>query len=242
MTKFISFVGTSQKDVVLSASRNVTDAVGYLESATVTVWADDFSAQSLTIQNTHGVGIQALALASLGQRSQYKNCNILGWQDTLYIDGLHYFTNTRIEGHVDFIYGPGTAVLDTCEVFNRAKGHLTAAKTPQAEPYGLVFLKCTLTADSSVPKNSTDLGRTWGPYAAVTFVDCNEGAHITSVGWNNMGHPEYQPTVRLHEYQDTGPGFNPNGRVMWSSQLSSSQAASYTIANILKGWKPSFQA
>ena len=44
--------------------------------------------------------------------------------------------------------------------------------------------------------------------------------------------------ARFHEYQSTGSGANASSRS--SYQLTASQAASYTVANIFPGWTPSY--
>jgi pectinesterase len=44
--------------------------------------------------------------------------------------------------------------------------------------------------------------------------------------------------ARFHEYQSTGAGANASGRS--SYQLTASQAASDTLANIFGGWTPSY--
>ncbi|MBK6948218.1 MAG: hypothetical protein IPH16_09300 [Haliscomenobacter sp.] len=51
-------------------------------SATLTVIADDFRAENLTIQNTAGPVGQALALTLRGDRAIFRNCNFSSYQDT----------------------------------------------------------------------------------------------------------------------------------------------------------------
>jgi pectinesterase len=67
------------------------------------------------------------------------------------------------------------------------------------------------------------------------------GDHISPGGWNNWGNKSNEKTARYSEYQSTGPGAAPDKRVPWSHQLSDTDAAKYTIANILAGadnWDP----
>jgi pectinesterase len=220
------------------------------------VAAADFCAENLTIQNTSGDHGQALALRVDADRAVFKHCRMLGWQDTLLVNnGRQYFTNCYIEGRVDFIYGSGTAVFDHCEIHSKNGGHITAASTPQNQPYGFVFLNCKLTGDSTPwvnPTNATattsstkkalaDLGRPWRPYGSVSYVNCWLGDHIKSDGWNNWGKTSNEQTARYAEYGSTGPGANPSARVKWAHALSEAEAGALTAENILRGtdgWKP----
>jgi pectinesterase len=179
---------------------------------------------------------------------------MLGWQDTLRTDnGRNYFTNCYIEGRVDFIYGSATAVFDHCEIRSKNGGHVTAANTPQNQPYGLVFLNCKLTGDpkpwvgtDGVPANAStapmaDLGRPWRPYASVTYLNCEMGAHIKPAGWDNWRNADNEKTARYAEYKSTGPGANPEARFKWTKQLTDDEAKAYTVGNILggaDGWEP----
>ena len=220
----------------------------------VVIAGDDFSAERITFQNTSGDHGQALALRVDGDRAIFKDCRILGWQDTLMINhGRDYFTNCYVAGRVDFIYGSATAVFDRCEIHSRNGGHITAASTPRDNLFGFVFINCKLTGDpqpwvssqgipattNSLPK--ADLGRPWRPYASVTYLNCEMGDHIKPEGWNNWRNPDNEKTARYAEYHSTGPGANPDARVKWSRQLTGSEAASCTVETILRGadgWNP----
>ena len=68
--------------------------------------------ENITIENSFGVGSQAVALLAQGQRLQFRNCRLLGNQDTLYThSGTQYYRNCYIQGTVDFIFGGDTAGL-----------------------------------------------------------------------------------------------------------------------------------
>jgi pectinesterase len=59
------------------------------------------------------------------------------------------------------------------------------------------------------------------------------GSHIKVEGWHNWNKPEAEKTAFYAEFENTGKGFNPDGRVGWSHQLKKSEAKKYTIENIL---------
>jgi pectinesterase len=220
------------------------------------ILGDDFKADKLTFENASGDHGQALALRLDGDRAVVTNCRMLGWQDTLRPEkGRHYFKDCYIEGRVDFIYGGGTAVFDQCEIKSKNGGYITAASTPQEQPYGFVFFNCKLTSDPApwVDPNGkitekpskksplTYLGRPWRPYASVIFLNCRMGDHIRPEGWDNWGNAANEETARYAEANSTGPGADHRGRVKWSQQLDKAAASKITIDAVLSGedrWKP----
>ena len=223
----------------------------------VVILGDDFHAERIMFENSSGDHGQALALRIDGDRAVLVGCRMLGWQDTLMVNkGRQYFRDCNIEGRVDFIYGDGTAVFDRCEVRSKNGGYVTAASTPQDQPFGFVFLHCRLTGDPTSWSNpypgpdspsgraaspKAALGRPWRPYASVTFLDCEMGDHIKPEGWDNWGNPENEKTARYAEFNSTGPGAHRGRRVAWSRQLSAEEARRITIDTVLAGsdgWKP----
>lgn len=255
--RHIHLVGEDPNTTFISYHLNVYETLKdrrleRYEGTTLIALGDDFRAENLTFENTSGDHGQAMALRIDGDRAVVRNCRLLGWQDTLLINsGRHYFVDCYIEGRVDFIYGSATAVFENCEIRSKAGGHVTAASTPQEQPYGYVFLRCHLTGDDEPwdpyappPKKPplATLGRPWRPYAAVAYIECEMGDHIAPAGWNNWGRPDNEKTARYAEYKSTGPGANPDARVPWSKQLTDAEAAAYTLKNILGGtdaWNPS---
>jgi pectinesterase len=255
----VTFAGDDAEKVILTYALNIHEPQPAGVSPKyagigVVILGDDFHAENITFQNTSGDHGQALALRADGDRAVFNHCRLLGWQDTLRVDdGRDYFTNCYIAGRVDFIYGSGTAVFDHCEIHSRNGGHVTAANTPQDQPYGFVFLDCRLTGDSQpwinpggVPVNPSahplaDLGRPWRPYARVAYIRCWMGDHIKPEGWNNWGKVSNEKTARYSEYESAGPGANPTMRVKWAHQLTAEEASAYTVAHILHGddgWDP----
>lgn len=226
--------------------------VGTGGSCSVKIEAPDFVAENITFENTAGDRGQAIALSALGDRQIYRNCRMLGWQDTLYANGgRQYYDRCYIEGRVDFIFGSATAVFDHCRLHSKNGGHVTAASTPRDQPWGYVFLDCQLTGDTvpwkdpatpASPLPSADLGRPWRPYASVTFVRCEIGGHIKPAGWDDWRNPDNEKTARYAEYKCAGPGSDRSQRVPWSRELSDDEAGKLTAANVLGGgdhWNPS---
>lgn len=212
------------------------------EIPTVAVWANDFRAENMTFQTSAGTIAQALAMYVNGDRAVFEDVSFLGWQDTLRTEGYNkrsYFKDCYIEGHVDYIYGSGTAVFEDCTIFSKAGGYITAASTSSASDFGFVFINCELTGVAD--KGSVYLGRPWKYYAAVAFINTKMDDIIKPEGWHNWGEPGKESTARYLEFNSTGDGAAPDKRMSWSKQLSEEEAAKYTAVNVLAGkdgWNP----
>ena len=223
-------------------------------NAGTVILADDFSAENVTFENTSGDHGQALALRVDGDRAVFTHCRLLGWQDTLLLSqGRQYFAGCHIEGRVDFIYGAATAVFERCEIHTKNGGHITAASTPREHAFGFVFLNCKLTGDpgpwrdangqvaDAKPNPMANLGRPWRPFASVTWLNCEMGAHIRPAGWDNWRNSDNEKTARFAEFNSTGPGANPAQRAPWSRQLGKDEAGEITVEAVLAGsdrWNP----
>jgi pectinesterase len=246
---FVTFCGETGKEAstILTYSDGASTlksdgtAIGTSGSASITIKTNDISAENITIENSFGVGSQAVALLAQGQRLQFRNVRFIGHQDTLYThSGTQYYRNCYIQGTVDFIFGAATAVFDNNTIHSVGGGTaLTAPSTEQTVPYGLVFLGGKVTAASSVAKASVALGRNWRPYGAAAYIRTELGQHISAVGWVKMSENTLD-TARFSEYLTTGAGANPSARASQSKQLTAAQAATYTISNIFGSWTPSY--
>lgn len=226
----------------LPGGKDVTsgrDKFSTFNSYTVLVKGNDFWAENLTIQNSSGRVGQAVALHAEGDRCVVINCRLLGNQDTLYVgtdSSRQYYKDCFIEGTTDFIFGPATVLFEKCTIKSLSNSYITAASTTPAQKFGLVFLDCTLIADTAAKK--VLLGRPWRPHARTVFINTNMGEHISPAGWDNWRNPENEKTAYYAEYNSKGPGANAKGRAGWSHQLTKKEARKYTLENILGQWSP----
>ncbi|WP_165312312.1 pectinesterase family protein [Vibrio ziniensis] len=255
---------------------------GTFGSRTVSIDALDFKARSLTIENgfdypanqakakddpTRQKGTQAVALlvSHNGDRAQFKDVNLVSYQDTLYLRaGRSYFDDSQISGTVDFIFGHGTALIENSDIVARYRddvkegeplGYITAPATDIASPFGLVFKNCNLTKETNVPAGSYGLGRPWHPttqfsdgrYADpnaighTAFINCQMDDHI--YGWDKMSGKDingekiwFQPQdSRFWEHANQGKGATQSAE---RPQLNGSDIAKYTTQSILSNWQP----
>jgi pectinesterase len=223
-----------------------TDSLGKkfntFTSFTCMVAGNNIVFENITFVNSAGRVGQAVALHVEGDRCVFRNCRLVGNQDTLFASGENsrqYYVGCTIEGTTDFIFGAATAVFENCTITSKVNSYITAASTPPVQQYGFVFLRCKLLSDSVGRK--VYLGRPWRLYAYTAFVNCEMGEHIRPEGWHNWSKPEAEKTARYLEYNSTGPGANIAARVAWSHQLAKEEASKLTAKNILKGfdnWDP----
>jgi len=235
-TKLISLIGESYGGVIITHNqyRASSGSPTYADVCTVKLYANDFYAENITIQNTATAGM-AEALYTSGDRLTFKNCRLLGYQDTFRTKkGVRcYFKNCWIEGAVDFIYAGGTIFFDNCTL-NCVKGggsitapedrykYIPASSTTSGHDLNLefIFRNCNITANSDVADNSFTLGRPWNINSGAYYLNCTLGSHIKAAGWATMSGNE--TTASFGEYNSmdkNGIPVSTSGRISWSFQL-----------------------
>ena len=234
-SKLISLIGENRDKVNLTYDKSLPMVTKFEEATTFQAYAKDFYAENITFANSAGNTGQALALYTAGDRQTFKNCRILGYQDTYRSKkGTRgYFKNCWIEGATDFIYAGGTIFFDDCTI-NCVKGggYIVAPEDaystiPKASTVcqkflriGFIFRNCNITANTDVAANTYYLGRPWNVTAGAFYLNCKLGKHIKAEGWQTMGGNE--TTACFAEYQSmdaNGLPIDITGRVTWSFQL-----------------------
>ena len=209
------------------------NGMGTFRTYTLKVEGSDITLKNITIENNSARLGQAVALHTEGDGIVIVNCRLLGHQDTVYTGvagSRQLFKDCYIEGTTDFIFGPGTAWFENCEIRSKANSYITAASTPQSQPYGYVFHNCRLTADEGIDK--VFLGRPWRDYGYTLFINCQLGSHIRPEGWHHWQKNREQ-TARYLEYGNTGAGADVKNRVPWSRQLTKKEAQRITMEEVL---------
>ena len=238
----VSFIGENLEKTILTyddyASKKncFGESVGTTGSTSFYIFAENFTAENITFENSSGPVGQAVAVRIDGDKVAFKNCRFLGFQDTLYPHGENsrqYYKNCYIEGTVDFIFGWSTAVFDSCTIFCKDHGYVTAPSTNQNTTFGFVFLDCKITGDA--PEASFYLGRPWRPYGKSVFIRCELGKQIKPEGWHNWNNIEAEKTAYFAEFENSGIT-DCSKRVSWSHQLTKTEVENYTLKNILGEW------
>lgn len=213
--------------------------MGTSATSTVFLYADDFLAENITIENAAGEGKsigQACAITVDADRVAFINCRFVANQDTIYTYGKNqrqYYRGCWIEGTTDFIFGASTCWFEDCTILSKKNSYVTAASTPEGTEFGYVFHNCRLIHDADAQK--VYLGRPWRPYAKTVFIGCELGDHILKEGWHNWGKEYAEKTAFYAEYGSHGPGAATVAeRVKWSHILKEKEVRKYTPANVLQ--------
>ncbi|MBN1306914.1 MAG: hypothetical protein JXA18_03290 [Chitinispirillaceae bacterium] len=207
-----------------------TIAMNTFTSHSMRVDADFFEAVNLTISNT-STSAQAVALHANGDCQVFLHCRIKGWQDTYFnnIRTRNYFKDCVMEGAVDYLFGFGIVLFDSCLINTiRTDGYMSAAATSQNYKFGFVFMNCKISNPSTV--TSFYLGRPWFAYARTVLLNCWESSAVNKAGWKAWNGRE--ETCFYREYKCTGPGSSTSGRVDFGKQLTDQEAKSYTLDSI----------
>ena len=207
-----------------------TIAMNTFTSSTIRIDADDFEAMNITFENT-ATSAQAVALHTNGDRQTFLHCRIIGWQDAYFsnIRRRNYLMDCYCQGAVDYLFGYGIVLFDSCQINTvRTGGYMTAAATSRNYTFGSVFMNCKLTCPTSV--TSFYLGRPWFPYAKTVLLKCWEPSQVNAAGWYAWAGRE--DTCFYREYKCTGPGSVTTGRVIFGKQLTDQEAASYVLDTI----------
>ncbi|TKY64193.1 Pectinesterase/pectinesterase inhibitor U1 [Spatholobus suberectus] len=246
----IMFLGDGRTNTIITASRNVVDGSTTFHSATVAVVGGNFLARDITFQNTAGPSKhQAVALRVGGDLSAFFNCDILAYQDTLYVhNNRQFFVNCLIAGTVDFIFGNSAVVFQDCDIHARRpnsgqKNMVTAqGRVDPNQNTGIVIQKCRIgaTKDLEPVKKSfaTYLGRPWKEYSRTVIMQSTISDVIDPVGWHEWNGNFALSTLVYREYQNTGPGAGTSKRVTWKGFnviTDPAEARAYTPGSFIAG-------
>lgn len=160
----------------------------------VKVSATDFYTENISYINTWGVdeqaGPMALAINSPNDRQAFYRCSFRSYQDTWQtstknVNDRHYVKDCYVEGAVDYIYGGGECLFETCSLYNARPGSVvTAASHKEGTKYGYVFESCTI---DGVADNKDALGRPWHNDPIVVYLNTIMKRIPKPEGWNTMG-------------------------------------------------------
>uniref|UniRef100_J3MZR7 Pectinesterase n=1 Tax=Oryza brachyantha TaxID=4533 RepID=J3MZR7_ORYBR len=252
----LTLLGDGMGATIISAHQSVGGGGGGLTTFKTATLSNGFMARELTIENTAGPeNHQAVALRSTSDSSVVYLCEMRWYQDTLYAkSGRQLYRECRISGTVDFIFGDAAAVFQRCTVLARlplpgqqntitAQSRGSAAETTT----GFSFQHCDVRADDDLLRATgveTYLGRPWGPFSRVVFMECTMSSVIHPKGWLPWsGGGGDLSNVYYGEYRNEGEGGNVSGRVKWPGFHvieDASEAAKFTVDSFIQGnlWIP----
>jgi pectin methylesterase-like acyl-CoA thioesterase len=250
----VSYVGQNADGVVLY-NQNPLEGIGLTATLFFTNTANNLYLQDLTLKNKdYRSGITSLgrcvALQDQGTKNIYKNVNVLSNQDTYYSgSGRSYFEGGSIHGTVDFLCGGGDVFFNETLIYleERTGNCITAPST--TSNWGYVFSGCTIDG-FALANGNFNLGRPWQNSPKSIYINTKMNILPSAAGWTEMGvvpglFAEYNSTTPSGTAVDVSmrkTSFTYNSvTTPVNPWLSATQAATYTIDNVLGGtdaWQP----
>ncbi|KAJ4886592.1 Pectinesterase/pectinesterase inhibitor 3 [Raphanus sativus] len=248
--KNIMFMGDGRTRTIITGNRNVVDGSTTFHSATVAAVGERFLARDITFQNTAGPSKhQAVALRVGSDFSAFYQCDMLAYQDTLYVhSNRQFFVKCLIAGTVDFIFGNAAVLLQDCDIHARRpssgqKNMVTAqGRTDPNQNTGIVIQKCRIGATSDLQRVKshfpTYLGRPWKEYSQTVIMQSDISDVIRPEGWFEWTGTFALNTLTYREYANRGAGAGTARRVKWRGFKvirTAAEAQRYTAGQFIGG-------
>nr|ABJ99594.1 pectinesterase inhibitor [Lycoris aurea] len=252
----LMFIGDGKGKTVIAGSRSVFDSYTTFHTATFAATGAGFIMRDMTIENWAGPQKhQAVALRVGADRSVVYRCDIIGYQDTLYVHSQRqFFRECDVYGTVDFIFGNAAVVFQNCSLWARKpmmmqKNTITAQnrKDPNQNT-GISIHACNILATPELEAAKwaypTYLGRPWKLYSRVVYLMSYMGDHIHPLGWLEWNAAFALDTLYYGEYMNYGPGAAVGKRVTWPGYrviTMPEEASKFTVGQFIYGssWLPS---
>ncbi|KAL8240808.1 hypothetical protein R6Q59_014163 [Mikania micrantha] len=253
----VMFIGDGKGRTVITGGVNrVVNDVTTFHTASFAATGAGFIARDITFENYAGPAKhQAVALRVGADHAVIYRCDIIGYQDTLYVHSQRqFYRECDIYGTVDFIFGNAAVVFQKCNIYARKpmplqKITITAQnrKDPNQNT-GISIHACRLVAqpdlEASKASYPTYLGRPWKLYSRTVYLQSYMGDHIHPKGWLEWSGTFALDTLYYGEYMNNGPGAAVGGRVQWPGYrviTSTVEANRFTVGQFIYGssWIPS---
>ncbi|CAE6075585.1 unnamed protein product [Arabidopsis arenosa] len=252
----LMFVGDGKGKTVISGGKSIFDNITTFHTASFAATGAGFIARDITFENWAGPAKhQAVALRIGADHAVIYRCNIIGYQDTLYVhSNRQFFRECDIYGTVDFIFGNAAVVLQNCSIYARKpmdfqKNTITAQnrKDPNQNTGISIHASRVLAASDLQATNGstqTYLGRPWKLFSRTVYMMSYIGGHVHTRGWLEWNTTFALDTLYYGEYLNSGPGSGLGQRVTWPGYRvinSTAEANRFTVAEFIYGssWLPS---
>ncbi|KAL8100386.1 hypothetical protein AgCh_032589 [Apium graveolens] len=251
-TDNVVLVGEGATKTKVTGNKNFIDGVKTFQTATFSVDGDMFMAKDIGFENSAGAEKhQAVALRVSGDRAVFFQCQMDGYQDTLYNHNYRqYYRDCTVTGTIDFIFGDSASVFQNCKMVVRkpmanqacmvtAQGRAEARSTG-----GNVIQNCTITGEAGLtPATKSYLGRPWKEFSRTIFMQSSIDSLIDPEGWAPWQGDFGLATCYFAEYQNRGPGSDTSKRVNWKGivkNMNDADIQQFTAAKFIQGdqWVP----
>lgn len=254
-TPNLSIIGQSSN--VLLYNKSINEAINSTATFYFTPASSNNYMQDIILRNkmdfrTGNLIGRGVALWDQGNKNIYKNVKLQSNQDTYYSGGSirSYFETSDFHGTVDFICGGGDIFFNECLIYLEERGGNVITAPATNSNWGYVFNNCTIDG-FSINNNGYRLGRPWSNAPKAVYLNTTMKVLPTSAAW---GDPMNVVPAVFAEYNSmtaNGTQIDLSGRrttytkdattVVLNPVLTASEAANYTIENVLGGtdaWQP----
>ncbi|KAI3808770.1 hypothetical protein L1987_24731 [Smallanthus sonchifolius] len=253
----LMFIGDGKgKTVITGGVNRVVNGVTTFHTASFAATGTGFIARDMTFENYAGpANHQAVALRIGADHAVVYRCDIIGYQDTLYVhSNRQFFRECNIYGTVDFIFGNAAVVFQSCNMYARkpmAQQKVTITAQNRKDPNqntGISIHACRLLAqpdlEASKASFPTFLGRPWKLYSRTVYMQSYMGDHIHPRGWLEWDGTFALDTLYYGEYMNSGPGAATGQRIKWPGYrviTATVEATRFTVGQFIYGssWLPS---
>lgn len=206
-------------------------------------------AKGIGFENTAGPEKhQAVALRVQSDRSIFYNCQMDGYQDTLYAHTYRqFYRDCSISGTIDFIFGNSAVVFQNCKMIVRKPMEnqrciVTAqGRKDRHERTAIIIQNCTITSEPDyVPlkaKLPSFLGRPWKEYSRTFVFQSQIDDIIHPDGWLPWVGDFGLRTCFYTEFDNRGPGAVKTNRVKWKGikTITAEHAQKFTAQRFIQG-------
>ncbi|KGN57132.1 pectinesterase [Cucumis sativus] len=246
---WVMMIGDGPTKTKITAGKNYIDGTPTFKTATVSVIGSNFIAKDIGFENSAGAAKhQAVALRVQSDMSVFYNCQMDGYQDTLYTHAhRQFYRDCTITGTIDFIFGNGAVVFQNCKILVRKPMDnqqciVTAqGRTQRKEPTAIILQNCAI---SSAPDffpirhiNKAFLGRPWKQYSRTIIMQSQIDDLIQPEGWLPWTGNFALNTLFYAEINNRGPGAATDKRVKWKGikKITMEHALDFTAARFIRG-------
>ncbi|GMI78661.1 hypothetical protein like AT3G05610 [Hibiscus trionum] len=250
----VVFIGDGPTKTTITGYLNFIDGTSTFKTATVAVIGKKFMAKDIGFENTAGaIKHQAVALKVQGDQAIFHNCQMDGYQDTLYAHShRQFYRDCTVTGTVDYIFGDSATVFQNCKLIVRKpldnqKCMVTAqGRTDRRTPSGFVLQNCVISgAQDYLPvkaRSKSYLGRPWKQFSRTIIMQSQLDDIIAPEGWCPWNGNFALDTLWYAEFNNRGPGADQTNRVKWKGiqKITATQAQQFTAGVFLVGgdWIP----
>lgn len=206
----------------LTVENSNTDPKTVGQCVALSVNAKNFSAHNVSLRSTQ----DTLFLAPFPDDLVTRYRGFIP-ENQLYMEGgsLHCFTNCKISGTVDFIFGCATALFEKCEIVSlndgRERSYVAAPAHSLKQERGFVFYDCDFISGGA-EKGAVYLARPWRDFGKCDFIDCRLGEHIDRTLYDKWNETNRDKTARFAHY-NLLPS-HPLAPVEWGRELTRAEA------------------